>query len=285
MCRFFVYKGRGMFMSDLLLKAEQSLIMQSYKAKEREEPLNGDGFGVGWYAPDIDPNPCVFTSIQPAWSNRNLFRLSEKIRSTCVFAHVRAATPGAYVSEFNCHPFQYEQFLWMHNGKIASFPKIKRGLRESLHDDYYNFIQGTTDSEHAFAVFLNKLGNHIRDYSITDLRDALIATIQQINDCQTRAEINESSSLNFAVTDGQSILVSRYTTDPEFEPPTLYISSGDHLEIRDGKYRMATSKLKPNSVIIASEPLTADRSDWQRVEKNHLVLVTPELHIQQEPID
>jgi hypothetical protein len=29
MCRFLVYKGRGMYMSDLLLKAEQSLIMQS----------------------------------------------------------------------------------------------------------------------------------------------------------------------------------------------------------------------------------------------------------------
>ena len=285
MCRFFVYKGRGMFMSDLLLKAEQSLIMQSYKAKEREEPLNGDGFGVGWYSPDIDPNPCVFTSIQPAWSNRNLFRLSEKIRSTCFFAHVRAATPGAYVSEFNCHPFQHEQFLWMHNGKIASFPKIKRSLRESLHDDYYNFIQGTTDSEHAIAVFLNQLGQRIRDYSTTDLRDALIATIHQIKEWQIQAGVNQSSSLNFAITDGHSILVSRYATDPKVDAPTLYISSGDHLEIREGKYRMTASKHQPNAVIVASEPLTADRSDWKPVTKNHLVMVSPEQHIQQVPID
>ena len=285
MCRFFVYKGRGMFMSDLLLKAEQSLIMQSYKAKEREEPLNGDGFGVGWYAPDIDPAPCVFTSTQPAWSNRNLFRLSEKIRSTCFFAHVRAATPGAYVSEFNCHPFQYEQFLWMHNGKITEFPKIKRELRESLHDDYYNFIQGTTDSEHAFAVFLNKLGDSISDYSTADLRDALIATIHQIKDCQSSVGITDPSSLNFAITDGQSILVSRYATISDIEPPTLYISSGDHLEIRDGNYRMTASKHRPNAVIVASEPLTADRSDWKPVAKNHLVMVSPEQHIQQVPID
>ena len=285
MCRFFVYKGSGMYMSDLLLKSEQSLIMQSYKAKEREEPLNGDGFGVGWYAPEIDPNPCVFTSIQPAWSNRNLFRLSEKIRSTCFFAHVRAASPGAFVSEFNCHPFQYERFLWMHNGKITNFSKIKRRLRESLQDDYYNFIQGTTDSEHAFAVFLNKLGSQISDYSTADLRDAMLATIHQIKDWLTQAETDEPSSLNFAVTDGHSILVSRYVTDAEVEPPTLYISSGDHLEIRDGRYRMAVSKHQPNAAIIASEPLTADRADWQKVSKNHLVLVSPEQHIQQVLID
>ncbi|MEJ2180367.1 MAG: class II glutamine amidotransferase [Gammaproteobacteria bacterium] len=285
MCRFFVYKGRGMFMSDLLLKAEQSLIMQSYKAKEREEPLNGDGFGVGWYAPDIDPNPCVFTSIQPAWSNRNLFRLSEKIRSTCFFAHVRAASPGAFVSEFNCHPFQYQRFLWMHNGKITNFLKIKRRLRDSLQDDYYNFIQGTTDSEHAFAVFLNKLGGQISGHSTADLHDAMIATIHQIKDWLTQAGTDEPASLNFAVTDGHSVLVSRYVTDAEVEPPTLYISSGDHLEIRDGRYRMAAAKHKPNAVIIASEPLTADRADWQKVAKNHLVLVSPEQHIQQISID
>lgn len=72
MCRFLVYKGREILMADLITGAEQSLIMQSYKARERVEPLNGDGFGVGWYVPEIDPTPCVFTSILPAWSNRNL---------------------------------------------------------------------------------------------------------------------------------------------------------------------------------------------------------------------
>jgi len=285
MCRFLAYKGREMFMSDLLLNAEQSLVLQSYKAKEREEPLNGDGFGVGWYAPEVDLTPCVFTSVQPAWSNRNLFRLSEKIRSTCFFAHVRAASPGTYVSEFNCHPFQYQQFLWMHNGKIADFQKIKRILRESLNDDYYNFIEGTTDSEHAFAVFLNKLGEHIYDYSITDLKDAMIATIYQIVEWQGKVESTENSSLNFAVSDGHNMLISRHASNPDIEPPTLYISYGERLEVLDGKYRMSKAKDQPKSIIVASEPLTGDRSDWNMVESNHIVLITPELHIQQVPIE
>jgi len=205
-----------------------------------------------------------------------LFRLSEKIRSTYFFAHVR---------EFNCHPFQYKQFLWMHNGKINSFPRIKRSLRESLDDDYYNIIQGTTDLEHAFAFFLNQLGKHIGDYSITDLHDALIATISQINHWQERAGIREPSHLNFAVSDGYNMLVSRYCFKPGIEPPSLYISCDDRFEIQDGKYRMVVSKNQPNAVIIASEPLTAERSDWQSVARNHLVIVSPELHIQQIPIE
>jgi hypothetical protein len=36
----------------------------------------------------------VFTSITPAWSNENLSRLSTKLESGVIFAHVRAAYPG-----------------------------------------------------------------------------------------------------------------------------------------------------------------------------------------------
>eukprot|EP01138_Halocafeteria_seosinensis_P005632 gb/GECG01005757.1/.p1 GENE.gb/GECG01005757.1/~~gb/GECG01005757.1/.p1 ORF type:complete len:247 (+),score=23.45 gb/GECG01005757.1/:1-741(+) len=49
--------------------------------------------------------PGVYTSITPAWNNPNLVRLSEKIRSPLVFAHVRAASLGSPVTELNCHPF------------------------------------------------------------------------------------------------------------------------------------------------------------------------------------
>jgi len=279
MCRFFIYKGREAFMSDLLMKSEQSLIMQSYKAKERKEPLNGDGFGIGWYDHSIDPTPCVFTSTQPAWSNRNLFRLSEKIRSNCFFAHVRAATKGAFVSEFNCHPFQYEQFLWMHNGKIAEFPKIKRKLRNSLNDQFYEFIQGTTDSEHAFALFLNLLGKNIDDYSVGNLRDAMIKTIELIIEWKKEASITSTSYLNFAVSDGFNVVACRYASSPNETPATLYISSGEKIEIIGNEYRMAPSKRHPNTAIIASEPLTSRRTEWVPIEPNHIITITPELHI------
>lgn len=284
MCRFLVYKGREAFLSDLLMRAEQSLIRQSFKAREREEPLNGDGFGVGWYQPHIDPTPCVFTSTSPAWSNRNLHRLADKVRSSCLFAHVRAASPGLFVSEMNCHPFQYERFLWMHNGGIADFGAIKRRLRESLRDEIYDVIQGTTDSEHAFAVFLHHLYPTIEDYTIGDLQDAMTATIAQLNFWTREAGITDPSRYNFAVTDGHSVLASRYVSDDAVAPHSLYVASGDRFETVEDRYHMRPAEHRPNAAIIASEPLTEDRADWTAVPPNHMVAITPELHIRMAPV-
>ena len=87
MCRFLAYVGAPLLLADLLYRPVNSLIMQSYKARERAEPLNGDGFGVGWYVPDIDPAPCVQRSVTPAWSNRNLQNLAAKTRASSLFAH------------------------------------------------------------------------------------------------------------------------------------------------------------------------------------------------------
>jgi glutamine amidotransferase len=76
MCRFLVYIGKEpVLLADLLTRPSHSIIQQSWDSRERMTagPLNGDGFGVGWYAA-FDPTPCIFTSINPAWNNLNLRR-------------------------------------------------------------------------------------------------------------------------------------------------------------------------------------------------------------------
>jgi predicted glutamine amidotransferase len=55
------------------------------------------------------------------------------------------------------HPWQYGRLMWMHNGNIAQFSRIKRKLQTSLRDELYNFVQGNTDSEWSFALFLNQV--------------------------------------------------------------------------------------------------------------------------------
>ena len=59
MCRLVAYLGRPILMEKLLIEPKNSLINQSFNAKEIEEPLNGDGFGVGWY------NHILSTTRQP----------------------------------------------------------------------------------------------------------------------------------------------------------------------------------------------------------------------------
>ncbi|MDX1401940.1 MAG: class II glutamine amidotransferase [Kiloniellales bacterium] len=285
MCRLLVYRGREILMSDLLTRTEQSLIRQSYKAMEREEPLNGDGFGVGWYDREIDATPCVFTSVRPAWSNRNLHRLAEKVRSTCFFAHVRAASSGMSVSEANCHPFQYGRFLWMHNGRIEDFNRIKRTLRQDLADEYYNFIQGTTDSEHIFALFLNNLGSRINDYSGNDLADAIDVTIKQLNEWAAHVGLEERCFFNFALTDGDYVVITRYTTRTDAKPETLYVTRGSRFERVGNTYRMSRDDERPEALIVASEPLTTDRSDWESVPRNHALVIDKNLTIEARSID
>jgi len=287
MCRFLAYAGAPLLLSDLLYRPINSLIMQSYHARERAEPLNGDGFGVGWYVPEIDPTPCVQRSVSPAWSNRNLQSLAAKTRALCLFAHVRAATPGMAVTETNVHPFSYDRFMWMHNGSVAGFHQIKRRLRENLKDEFYDMIQGTTDSEHAFALFLNHLRVPFGEASGADLRVALFETIASLNEWTRKASVVEASYYNFAVTDGQSIVVSRYCSAEGIAGASLHYSRGLRFEcLPDGLCDMhpVASEEKASAVIIASERLTDDADDWLDVPDNHTVTVLPDLSVKVDEI-
>jgi glutamine amidotransferase len=156
MCRLLAYIGAPMIIDNFLYQPKNSLVTQSINAKEIEEPLNGDGFGIGWYVPEINDQPVTFVSVNPAWSNRNLRNLAPKIQTRCFVAHVRAASVGE-VSESNCHPFQYKELLMMHNGGVENFGNIKRKIRSPLSDELYNWIKGQTDSEHIFAYLLHQL--------------------------------------------------------------------------------------------------------------------------------
>ena len=277
MCRFLCYSGPPVLLSDLLYRPGHSLILQSYRARERAEPLNGDGFGVGWYAPEIAATPCVFTSVSPAWSNQNLRRLAEHVRSPLFFAHVRAASPGMEVSEVNCHPFQNGRFLWMHNGQIASFARIKRRLRQSLPDRLYESVRGSTDSEHAFAVFLDRLGAADTPRTPRDLAGALVETVERLEEWTAEAGADAPSYYNFAVTDGSSIAAVRYVSDPSLEPISLYFRV-----VGEPPNRRGGTAAPDRAVMLASERLSGNEGHWRRVAPNHAVIVSADREVKVE---
>ena len=125
MCRWLAYSGSPVLLEELLVKPVHSLIDQSKHSRLGATTLNGDGFGVGWYgAPET---PGVFHGTEPAWNDRNLRDIAAHISSPLIFAHIRAST-GTAVQETNCHPFRHKNWLWMHNGAIRDFPRVKRDL-------------------------------------------------------------------------------------------------------------------------------------------------------------
>ena len=140
-----------MLLEELLYKPKNSLIVQSLHSQLGAEETNGDGFGVGWYG--AQDTPAVFHSIEPAWNDRNLHELSGHLSSPLVFAHIRAST-GSPVQQTNCHPFRHGRWLWMHNGYIGGFDKVKRDLTFEVDPSLYPEIEGTTDTEVFFHLAL-----------------------------------------------------------------------------------------------------------------------------------
>ena len=266
MCRFTLYLGPPVRLSSLLLDPSHSLIKQSVNSHERSEPLNGDGFGVGWYAHEFSNEPAVFRSITPAWNNRNLHNLARVVASSCVLAHVRAATQSSGVNEANCHPFRYGTYLCMHNGDVGNFRAIKRKLLDSVCDEAFSNVFGSTDSEHFFAVIIDELLKNAK-HGALDLATALDNAIQRVIDIINMYGGGEPSYLNVAVSDGVNAVISRYTNDSEYLPETLYYYTGHLYESCE------QDQLGSDAVVVSSERLTED-NNWQPVPPNHLIILS-----------
>ena len=272
MCRFTLYLGPTIRLESLLIEPAHSLIRQSSHSREREEPLNGDGFGVGWYAGHFTPEPAVFRSITPAWNNRNLHNLTRVVASDCIMAHIRAATQSSGVNEANCHPFRFKQYLCMHNGDIGNFRQVRRPLLDSICDDAFGNVYGSTDSEHFFAVFIDEV---LREKPGPDaaarMADALGRAIARVTETVAQHGGGAPSYLNVAIADGDHAVVSRYANDPEHPPESLYYFVGDlypRAEIDDTKETGAEGRAS----IVSSERLTPDPG-WESIPANSMAIL------------
>ncbi|PKL94932.1 MAG: class II glutamine amidotransferase, partial [Gammaproteobacteria bacterium HGW-Gammaproteobacteria-8] len=263
MCRFIYYLGDEISVADLVTRPENSLIHQSTHAKERPEPLNGDGFGLVWYVPD-DPQPARFRSLTPAWSNANLAELARVTRSRCVMAHVRAATSGKFdVADDNCHPFRCGRFAFMHNGDIPAFSKIRRALMDGLSDPGFASVRGNTDSEHMFAIAMEHLRGHENDSSCELLAAALHATVMRVLELLDAHAPGTHAYLNLVLTDGQNAAACRFSTDQSYID-SLYINQGSRYRCDGAVCYMAEPNDSSRAVLISSEPLN-EGPRWKSV--------------------
>ncbi|MBI2794999.1 MAG: class II glutamine amidotransferase [Ignavibacteria bacterium] len=288
MCRFVAYIGPPILASDLLYTPKFSLITaQTMNAGEMSVAVNGDGFGIGWYDPALDNEPCVFRSIKPAWSDSNLKQLSRKIHSPCIFAHVRAASPGLSVDEVNSHPFWCGQLMFMHNGVLGGFKALRRKLLRLLNDTAYDAIQGSTDSEHLFGLFLNNINDPFGKVTCEEMVFALTKMFEDLNTLMIDSDVRQHSYLNLAVTNGTSLVSVRYTTNPNVQPATLYYMHGKEYHCHGDICVMEPTYGKPSAIVVASEPFTSRRSDWMKVERNSMMIVdeTMRMHFRHVEMD
>ena len=114
------------------------------RAEEAKAVTNGDGFGGGGYGEGGEPGAC--RDAMPARSEENLHALCATVRSRLFFAHVRAATTGG-IARHNCHPFRHGRWMFMDNGQIGGYARVRRQLEARLPDSLYAARRGATGSE------------------------------------------------------------------------------------------------------------------------------------------
>lgn len=212
MCRWLAYTGSSIRIDELILKPDHSLIDQSLDSRLSETTTNGDGFGLGWYGDK--PAPALFRSVEPAWNNRNLADLARHLESRLVFAHIRAST-GSAVQQTNCHPFRHAQWLWMHNGLIHDFQRVKRDLAFAVEPALYPAIEGSTDSELFFYLALT-FGLEDDPVGAVERAVGLIETVGGDHG------IANAINMTVATTNGEDLWAFRYASDGVAR--SLYIS-------------------------------------------------------------
>ena len=269
MCRWLAYSGTPIRLEELLLKRERSLIDQSLHAQLGATTTNGDGFGVGWY--EDEETPRLYRSTHPAWNDRNLRELAAGISSPLFFSHIRASTWTA-IQETNAHPFRYGRWLWMHNGLIREFPRLKRDLVLAVDESLFPFIEGTTDSETMFYLALT-----------FGLEDDPVAGVERmvglVEETGHKHGVEHPIQMTIATTDGRSIWAFRYSS--EGDSRSLYFSTRmDALkELYPESEELAA--LSDETRAVVSEPLGDLPGAWNEVPESHYGIVQPgadELH-------
>jgi predicted glutamine amidotransferase len=290
MCRALAYLGQPVLLDHLLFQPDSALVKQSYMP-QMLTLLNLAGFGMkAWDRDSRDPDrPYSYASTSLPIYDRNLKALSEKIRASCVLAHVRGVhfnTEGI-ISQQNIHPFQFRgcRIALAHNGDLDRMREMKPALLGYIRPAFARMIDGTTDSEWVYALLLSHLEDPARDVSADEIAQAVEKTLAVIRQVRARLGIANWSPVNLFITTGKQLVAVRYcfdfgcyrTDDPALVPQasfnyhSLWYTSGSEYGFHDGEWKMIGGADSADSIMFASEPLTRDISTWLEVPEYSMV--------------
>ncbi len=262
MCRLLAYIGSSIQPDRLIYAPEHSLEVQSYSPQETmTTSVNADGVGLGWYSPERDAAPFLYKNVLPIWADTNLPHLSRYIQTEQFLAYIRSATSGQATSLSNCQPFSHDQLVFTHNGFIENFrDTLYQPIRKHLTDEIYRTIEGTTDSEHIFALMANEMV--VNGHSLAIAVQECFKTLLKLSACGEVA-----FSANVIVSDGHRLVATRFARGKP--APSLYWLSDD--------------AAFPEGVIVASEPLFP--GDWTAFEEDSMLCVEKGSKPKLQPIE
>jgi glutamine amidotransferase len=265
------WHGQPVILEELLFKTQHGLVDQSLHSRMGAEPTNGDGFGVGWYG--VGQGPGVYHSVAPAWGDDNLRELAAQIESPLFLAHVRATSGGA-IQETNCHPYQHDNWLFVHNGLVNEFDTLRRDLMLAIDPSLFAGIQGSTDSEVLFHLALT-----------FGLRDDPVGAIEQtLGLVELLAEqhgVGEALQASIGVSDGSRLWAVRYAT---VAPARTLFHSAD-AEAARALYQdnERIQRMHDGDVLVVSEPFSDLPGAWIEIPESTALEVDARGDVEQRP--
>lgn len=274
-----------------LLDAQNALLAQSQR--DTRGLSNPHGWGM---ASLTDQTARCVRQVEPANESERYREQSLRLEGTTLLAHIRRATVGTPSPE-NTHPFQHGSAFLIHNGHVPAFESVRPRLLNRLSDEHRHSIQGTTDSEHVFALLL-QLRKEAPDAPIHAVTRRAIHLLQTwceeappevhtgvsavpFDDLDTVADavIHETLALNLLWTDGRWLGGARLNRSlwalRRTESYVCPLCGDDHTTAPESDPYRAT--------IFASERITDE--DWQQVPNGSVFHVADDGVLDHYPLD
>jgi glutamine amidotransferase len=293
MCRFVAYLGEPIVLEQMLFLPDSSIVEQAVHP-QLLSAMNLAGFGVtAWDRGSADPKrPWTYRTPGLPFFDRNLRSLSRKAHADALIAHVRGVvlTDREVVDEGNVHPFRFEGIptaLAM-NGDLEDFPVMRYDLVEHIRPELARRIEGTTDSEWLYALILSQLADPSARADPDELAAATERALMLVREVRARHGLARQSAVNLVLSDGHCLVATRFAYDygwyhegwsfasgeRRYDFTTLWFAQGSGYGLHDGEWGVGPGRPE-TSIVIASEPLTHDRSRWLEVAEYAMLVVRP----------
>jgi predicted glutamine amidotransferase len=294
MCRFVAYLGESVILDEVLFQPDSSIVEQAVHP-QLLAAMNLAGFGVvawddGSRSPEI---PWTYRTAGLPFFDRNLRALSHKARATALLGHVRGVKLSAreVVNEQNVHPFSYDgiPIALAMNGDLDRFAEMRVDVAHLVDPEIAKLVEGTTDSEWFYALMLTQLRNpYAPRADPEELAEAVQKALSLIREVRERRGFEKQSAVNVVVSDGRCLVATRFAFDygwyhdkwtfaggeRRYDYTTLWYAAGTGYGRHDGEWGIGAGS-PSTSLIVASEPLTHDRSAWLEAPEYSLFVAAP----------
>jgi glutamine amidotransferase len=168
------------------------------------------------------------------------------------------------VQQTNCHPFREGRWLWLHNGAIHDFAKLKRDLMFAVDPALYPGIAGSTDSEVMFHLALT-FG--LREEPVAAV-ERMVGFVEAVGDAHGVAK---PMQMTVAATDGDRLWAFRYSSEGRSRSLSY---STDMSALRDlYPENEVFQRVSDETRVVVSEPIAELDGAWQPVPESSYLVV------------